>query len=491
MPRLGLRTRFFLYSNTVIVLTVGMITLVAIRHERAVRYDAIHDRGTSLAVALAIPVTDTLLYQELGIVQESGLIDNYISEILAANKDVMRYAVVADAGGRVSYSNRWELLGRVFPCALGLGDVGSGPATSLVLEPDGSETLEVRVPLGISTKFWGSLTVGVSLETVRIQVEGVVERLAYFALALILANSLVTALYVETLIRPLLALHRVMTQAGSGDLTVRAPVRGSDEVAELAARFNGMMNEIEEARQRETAQQAKLMHAEKMVAIGTLAAGVAHEVNNPLGGILTCIENMRAEPENASMRERYLGLMEDGLKRIGRTVSNLLDFSRPREMRREPTSINHTLRHVAELAEYQLKKRSIALRFEIDPEDPVAIVDHFQMEQLLLNLVLNAVQAMPDGGTLTLGSRRRGDRIEAEVRDTGVGIPASTRDRIFDPFFTTRAVGEGTGLGLAVSHNIAAAHGGSIEVESTPGKGSVFRIVLPAPVRTPGGAREA
>jgi signal transduction histidine kinase len=490
MPRLGLRTRFFLYSNTVIVLTVGMIMLVAIRRERSMRYDAIHDRGTTLAMALATPVTDALLYQELGIVEESGLIDDYISEMLDANRDLMQYAIVADPDGKVEYSNRWELLGRRFSRALGRSAAATPPTTSLVVTQDGDETLEIRVPLSISSKFWGSLTVGVSLETVRADVEGVVERLAVFAAVLVLANSLVTALYVETLIRPILALHRVMTRAGAGDLTVRASQRGSDEVAELSARFNGMMNQLEEAKQREAAHQLRLMHAEKMAAIGTLAAGEAHEVNNPLGGILTCIENLRADPDNAAMRGRYLGLMEDGLRRIGRTVTNLLDFSRPREMHREPTSVNHTLRHVAELAEYQLEKRDIALRFELDPGEPVAIVDHFQMEQLLLNLVLNAVQAMPNGGTLTLASRRRGDRIHADVRDTGVGIPASMRDRIFDPFYTTRAVGEGTGLGLAVSLSIAVGHGGTIEVESSVGKGSLFRVVLPVLPYEPG-SREA
>ncbi|HSP89669.1 MAG TPA: ATP-binding protein, partial [Vicinamibacterales bacterium] len=123
------------------------------------------------------------------------------------------------------------------------------------------------------------------------------------------------------------------------------------------------------------------------------------------------------------------------------------------------------------------------LRLELAPEDPLVQADHFQIEQLFLNLVLNALQAMPKGGILTLKTKPAEGRVIAEVRDTGVGIPDAIRDRIFDPFFTTRAVGEGTGLGLAVSDSIVRAHGGRMDVESRAGAGTAFRVSLPS--RTP------
>jgi signal transduction histidine kinase len=219
-----------------------------------------------------------------------------------------------------------------------------------------------------------------------------------------------------------------------------------------------------------------LAHTEKMAAVGTLAAGVAHEVNNPLAGVTACLENLRAHPEDADMRTRYLDLIGDGLRRIERTVTNLLDFSRPREIRPESTSINHNLRHVVELVGYQLRRADIQVVFDLDDDQALVMADHFQMEQLFLNLVLNAIDAMPEGGTLTLRTRVAGGEVVAEVLDTGTGISEEIRDRLFDPFFTTRDVGEGTGLGLAVSDSIVAAHGGSIEVESNPGSGSTFRV---------------
>jgi two-component system, NtrC family, sensor kinase len=476
--KLGLRAKFILYSNTVIAVTMTIATVFAALHDRSSHYEAARRHAESLAGALAIATTDALMYEDLGLVTETGLTDNYISEILLQHPEGLRYVIVTDAEGRVTHSNRWRLLGHRFDRALGPESIGAG-AFEERREENGERLIEIRRPLHIASKFWGSLALGYSLSSIEQELIDFTWRLIQVALLLMLANSVLTMLYVEWLIRPVLRLHQTMKRAGQGDLTTRVWTRPGDEVGELGEAFNRMMDELEEAREAETTRQTHLLHTEKMAALGTLAAGVAHEVNNPLAGILNCVENMRAEPENRDMRERYLTLIHDGLRRIERTVANLLDFSRRRDLRPEPTSINHCARHVAELLSYQLRRGNVDLRLELDAEEPTILADHFQIEQLFLNLILNALQAMPAGGTLTVCTRRRGDVVIAEVRDTGVGIPPGIRDRIFDPFFTTRAVGEGTGLGLAVSDSVVVAHGGRIEVESRPGAGAVFRVVLP------------
>ncbi len=478
MLRLGLRTKFFLYSNTLIIVTMTIVTVLAVVHGRRSRYEAVRLRGRSITDSLSIPITDALMYEDLGLVTEEGLIDNYTGEILRRNQDLVLYVIVADPTGKVTHSNRWELLGARFDRALGPEQIGDESLAQIIEIPGDGRVLEVRSPLNISTHFWGSVIVAFSLEQIDEEVRAIRRNAMLVALILMIGNSLMTAIYVETLIRPLLKLHRTMKRAGRGDLAVRADCRRGDEVGELAEAFNRMMDELEDSRRREKIAQTQLGHTEKMAAVGTLAAGVAHEVNNPLGGILTCIENLRADPDDVDMRERYLGMITDGLKRIGRTVANLLDFSRPRELQAEPTSINHNLRHVSELVEYQALKVGVEVVMDLDPHEPTVLADHYQMEQLFLNLILNALQAMPEGGTLTLGTHCRGDSVIAEIRDTGEGIPEEIRDRIFDPFFTTREVGKGTGLGLAVSHSIVAAHGGIMGVESAVGKGTVFRISL-------------
>ena len=488
MPRLGLRVKFFLYSNSLIAVTMALVTFLGVRHEEEVQYEAIQRRARSVTEALSIPITDALMYQELGVVSETGLIDNIITEMLERNRDLLRYVVVVDPSGRTSHSSRWEELGRPFPRALSRAAIGHSASVERRTTSWGEPVVEIRTTLNVSTRFWGTLAVGFSLQPIGLELQAMAARLILVALALMLGNSIMTAIYVETLIRPILGLHGTMQRAAEGESGLRAEGRARDEVGDLARAFNGMMEEIERAREREQARLAQLAHTEKMAAIGSLATGVAHEVNNPLAGILTCLEMVRANPNDANMRQRYLDLVEDGIKRIGRTVTSLLDFSRPRPMELEPTPVNDRLRHVVELVDYQLRSARVAAELELDPADPVVVADRFQIEQVLLNLVLNAIQAMRSGGTLTLRSRVAGEQVELEVADTGEGISEENRKRIFDPFFTTRSIGQGTGLGLSVTDSIVTAHGGRIEVESRPGVGSTFRVVLPSRGAPRGGA---
>jgi signal transduction histidine kinase len=481
MIRFGLRARFFLYSNMLIAATMTIVTLFAMVHERNSQHEAIDRRGRSIADAMGILITDALIQEEHGRVDDPKYIDKSISRILVRNQDLMRYVVVCDPDGRVFHATDRPLIGGFFPRALGPEAVASSPVTGFRQGAGNDRLLEVRATLGTAEDFRGSLAVGFSLEPVDRRVADLAKRAILAAIILMLVNSVLTAIYVETLIRPILALNRTMKRAALGDLGVRALARTGDEVGELADVFNRMMDELEAARDRGKVQRALLAHTEKMAAVGTLAAGVAHEVNNPLAGVLACVENMRSDPDDSDTREKYLDLIVDGLNRIERTVNTLLNFSRQREMSLEETSLNHNLKHVVELVGYQLRQAGIEVRFDLDPGGAVVLADHFQMEQLFLNLVLNAVQAMPRGGELVLRTRVSDESVVAEVRDSGTGISEEIRDRIFDPFFTTREVGEGTGLGLSVSDSITAAHGGTIEVKSTVGVGTIFRVELPLP----------
>ena len=211
----------------------------------------------------------------------------------------MRYVVVCDPKGRVFHATDRPLIGGFFPRALGPEAVAVSPVTGSRQGADGDRILEVRTTLGTAPDFRGSLAIGFSLEPVDRRVADLARRAIFAAIVLMLVNSVLTAVYVETLIRPILSLNQTMKRAALGNLGVRASARTSDEVGELADAFNRMMDELEAARDREKVQRALLAHTEKMAAVGTLAAGVAHEVNNPLAGILACIETMKADPEDA------------------------------------------------------------------------------------------------------------------------------------------------------------------------------------------------
>jgi len=477
MMRLGLRTKFFLYSNSVIVVTAGLVAFLWIVHARRTSYETIVHRALDTAEVLAISISHTLPAGVPG--PSQGLLHDYIDGLSTQQHPFIKYIVVCDSRGRVRLSSRKGLLGESFPRAPGPEAAESPPRHRIVLDTDGRRVLEVILPLPAPSESHGCLAVGFSMAPVEKTMETVGKQAILVALLLILGNSIVTAIYVETLIRPILALNATMKRAGTGDLSVRADERRNDEVGELARAFNHMMDELEEAQEAARVQAAQLAHTEKMAAVGTLAASVAHEINNPLAGIMNCIDSMIEHPEDEELRRKYLELSDDGLRRIERIVHNLLDFSRPREPRPELTSLNHCIRHVIELVEYRLNQREIRVDLDIQPDGAVVLADHFQMEQLLLNLVLNAITAMPDGGVLTLRTRTVQSEVIAEVCDTGVGIPEELRQRIFDPFFTTHELGKGTGLGLAVSRRIVQVHGGRIELETQAGEGTTMRVVIP------------
>ena len=232
----------------------------------------------------------------------------------------------------------------------------------------------------------------------------------------------------------------------------------------------------------------QMIQSEKMAAIGELAAGVAHEINNPLDGLLNCTLRIRRNPKNEGQIQEYLDLMEEAIRRIESTVSQLLNFSRKHELTLTSVSLNEVINEVIGLIEYSAEGKHIQIARRLQDNLTPILGDKHLLEQVALNLGLNAIAAMPNGGVLTFktGTMEFDSLLDEEVAfvqvtDTGIGIPKSVRDRILDPFYTTKITGKGTGLGLSVSNRIVREHGGVIEFESEEGQGSVFTIKLPIP----------
>jgi signal transduction histidine kinase len=229
--------------------------------------------------------------------------------------------------------------------------------------------------------------------------------------------------------------------------------------------------------------QEQLIHAGKMAAVGTLVAGLSHELNNPLGIIVGYVQGLlRRMPESTSGRESLVAVERQAL-RCAHLVRSLLDFSRSKPATREETSVNPLIERVLELAAGQARRRQVDLRWTARPPIPVATLCTQEIESALMNLVGNAIDATSAGGSVTVAvaSATPGIRagIEISVTDTGTGIPRAVLSRIFDPFFTTKPVGEGTGIGLALTRQIVEGHGGRIEVRTAEGVGTTMRLWLP------------
>lgn len=223
----------------------------------------------------------------------------------------------------------------------------------------------------------------------------------------------------------------------------------------------------------------QIRNSEKLASVGKLAAGVAHEINNPLGGILNCLYNLRKGGLSPKRQEEYWASMEHGVRRVQKIVRQLLDFSQQHEPEFSPADINRIVDQVLALTTHLFAPNRIQLEAVLGHGLPSVMVDRHMIEQVLMNLILNAVQAMKNGGVLTIRTSVAEGICRVEVRDTGSGIAPAAMPRIFDPFFTTKSEGEGTGLGLSVNLGIVERHGGKILVESEVGKGTTFTLCLP------------
>ncbi len=241
--------------------------------------------------------------------------------------------------------------------------------------------------------------------------------------------------------------------------------------------------------------QAKVLQGEKLAAIGHLAAGVMHEINNPLATIGACvaaIEGRLGEPDpiaQATVRE-YLRIVDKEVVRCTGIVDALLDFSRPKGRAKQSLALNPVIEDALFLLKHHRRFGQFAVTRELDPQLPNVVANPEQLIQVCMALLLNAVDAMPAGGRLTVRSgrsRTRPDELFIDVEDTGLGIPRAEQSKIFEPFYTTKSQGQGTGLGLSICYGIVQEHAGRIEVESQPGEGARFRVVLPASDKERGG----
>jgi signal transduction histidine kinase len=256
------------------------------------------------------------------------------------------------------------------------------------------------------------------------------------------------------------------------------------------AGFVGFFKDLRELRRLEQkfADQERLLHQDKMMSLGRLAASVVHEINNPLSGILNYLRLMMKimdrgplEREHLEKFRRYLTTVESETSRCSKIISNLLAFSRKSELKFLEVDLNELLQRCIMLSQHKLDLQKIEVKTRFDPSLPPVWGDFNQIQQCIINLIFNAVDAMPNGGLLFLGSslKETSGFVEIEIRDMGCGIPKEDLSNIFDPFYTTKKEGEGLGLGLSTVSGIVERHRGTITVDSKLGEGTVFTIGIP------------
>jgi two-component system NtrC family sensor kinase len=333
----------------------------------------------------------------------------------------------------------------------------------------------------LSEQILGTLDVQLSLTEADAGVrKASMQFVGYSALAILLTLAAIGVLVWYFVHEPVRVLRDGTIALGRGDLGVQIPVRSSDELGELAASFNEMSRQLRAARH------AQMLHTEKLTSLGKLAAVVAHEINNPLSGILTYAKLLRKWIERgddmsahtADMRDS-LQLIENESRRCGDIVRSLLTFARVQPLNISDFDLNSIVAVTIKLVEHKLDLGNIVPRLELAPDLPLLRGDAGQIEQMLLAIVMNAIEAMPREGNLRIATSHTGDSIVLRITDDGMGIPPDILPRLFEPFTTTKEEGKGVGLGLAISKAIVDRHGGTIDVQSEVGRGTTFTITLP------------
>ncbi|HEX8001022.1 MAG TPA: ATP-binding protein [Pyrinomonadaceae bacterium] len=308
--------------------------------------------------------------------------------------------------------------------------------------------------------------------------------LVFSVITALVPNLVLVALIIRTISRPVRRLTEAAVEVAGGAYGTQVALESNDEMGLLAASFNEMSRKMAADIERLRELNEQLIRTEKLAAAGTLAAGVAHEVNNPLASISSLIQMLQARPltaSNAAEHAEMLRLISEQIARITRVLRDMMEFARARPPLRAPLDINEIIEASIRLASFDKNFQKLHLNVALDRTAPHVFADADQLQQVFLNLLLNARDAMPDGGELNV--RTQYDALDAEiaieVADTGTGIAPEHRAHVFDPFFTTKPAGTGTGLGLAVCYGIITAHGGRIELSANNGRGTRVRVTLP------------
>jgi signal transduction histidine kinase len=502
--RLGIRTKQIAGVTTIVGAAVVALSALYVTRLAGVVLNEAHARGELLSNAIIhrareVVAESTDPYAALA--TDAGLRAILESSIYGES---VTDASILDTKGTIIASSDSFLVGTQQRArddlAPLLGERRFGQLRAIYAGP--GQTLEVRQPITLGDEAFGSIVIGVSTLLMRQEVDALLRpALVTAALSLVVA-VIVAGLLAQLLLRPIHVIRSGLTRLGKGELGVTLDLPPGDEFADLGEYFNAISRQLSAPRDAQTPVDPKrllestLAYSRKLVALNRLTAGIAHEVKNPLNAMMIHLELLRTKIRNAALApvgpaQGHLGLasaepeslkhveiIENEVRRLDDVVQGFLKFTRPEELRLDAVSLRTLFEEILPVIAPDAEKHRVTVELDVPATVPAVNGDEAMLRQAFLNLAINACQAMPNGGRLRLVcAPASGDRVEVRFEDTGVGIPPEHLGKIFDLYFTTKD--HGTGIGLSMVYRIIQLHDGEIEVQSTPGAGTTFRVLLP------------
>jgi two-component system NtrC family sensor kinase len=495
---LSLHARLLVMAALSAVLVVGGVTYL----QRRIIVGVVEDEALEAAGATALGVAAEITERE-GLPTATDL-DEMLADFQRMAPAVRGLTVtrIASGGGMAVATSTERPPPALVETLSGEAVASRERAVSGVL--DGPVRL-VAVPLERDHRPYGAVVVTVSMDAVRrVRDEVNMAALVFTPLAVLVLVAMLHAMARDLVLSPLGGILATMRRAAAGDLAARAPIRRHDEIGAVADGLNSMLarvgdfnsalhveverataelretnRQLADSAQRLFAARRDLARSEQLAMAGQMAATVAHQIGTPLNLISGYVQMIQADLGAESASAARLRTVQEQIGRVTTIVQGLLDQARRPPLEKAPVAAGDLVAGVCELARPSLAAAGISMRAVIAPGLPFLDVDAGQMEQVLLNLITNSLDAMPQGGELLVTAGASGDDVEISVTDSGAGIDPRDVARVFDALFTTKERGKGTGLGLTIARDVVAAHGGTIAVASRPGEGTAVKVRLP------------
>lgn len=515
----GLRAKITLILLLIVTGILLLSSIIDFQLSKRAQINLYLDRNLYIAMQIDIGIPDQRLTENLPQIQDE------IEEWLLSRPSLMEIDVFLFTG------KGWEILTshskHARPTALSLSkeqvnDLKRERYLSNLKEVEGETQLEVIVPLHSRKKVIGGVRIVSSLDEAHSYLSKKKRWTYLLTLAsILLILAMLTLFFKKVVGNPIQKLVDAMNRAEKGDLEAETTILSRDELGEMGRHFNRMMKTIRESHEQNiqllsqvnqfneeltkkveaSTSELKLLHealfesqrqlgqSEKLAALGLVTAAIAHQIGTPLNSISGYIQLMLQEGNLHPTDQHRLKIIESQLDRLADSFRKLLSYTSQPKPRLKPLNVNEVIKELLPLSEPWLRARNISLHTSLSPDLPMVLGDPTHLQTLFLNLITNAIDAMPSGGQLTVttqDSLHSGNEkgVEIAIADTGVGISEEAKKRIFDPFFTTKKMGEGTGLGLSICEKIVKDHSGRLEVRSEVGKGSTFSVFLPASQRS-------
>ncbi len=470
-----LRTKILLFTGSVITVIMFVASVALLLGLRSIIVqNAIHN-AESITRAFKIPVLNEFLKHEVEkfpLHEKLGyLINNYKN-----STGNIKYIEIINNTGKIIAHTDWKNINSID--SLNFSFKNNDEILWAIYRNKYGKILETATSIAIAGKKWAILKIGFETETILFELRNYFFLFLFSTIFTILAALLVLYFISRKLTSALEDLVEMLDNFDYELDTKKKKMKSTDETAFIYEKFENMQRRIQKSKEELINAQKQIYQTQKLASIGKLSAGIAHEINNPLNGIKSCLYSITKNPEDFERNKQYFDLINEGITNIELIVNKLLGFARQKSNTNEPVNICENIRKVILLLEYRIKEKQVDVTVNCN-NIPNIKGDAQLIQEVFLNLIINSLDAVDVNGEIKISSYAEKDFVIIEFYDNGIGIEKKDLDKIFDPFFTTKDPGKGTGLGLSVTLGIIENMNGTIKVKSKSGFGTIFTIKLP------------